>query len=97
MPDAMDIWRAGAPQIDIFGVDVYSFDFVRFCAKVQPIRQPAVHPRDGGGRGGPRPERSTPSDATTPSASRPCGALTGMGATDYDLIAATICSRNWRP
>jgi hypothetical protein len=26
-PDAMDVWRAGAPQLDILGVDVYGFDF----------------------------------------------------------------------
>jgi len=33
MPDAMDVWRAGAPQIDLFGIDVYGFDFARMTAR----------------------------------------------------------------
>jgi hypothetical protein len=33
MPDAMDVWRAGAPRIDLFAADIYSPDFVGFCAK----------------------------------------------------------------
>jgi len=33
MPDAMDVWRAGAPRLDIFGVDIYSPDFPGFCAR----------------------------------------------------------------
>jgi len=33
MPDAMDVWRAGAPQIDIFGIDVYGFDFAVMTAR----------------------------------------------------------------
>jgi len=32
-PDAMDIWRAGAPQLDILGVDVYGFDFEVMTAR----------------------------------------------------------------
>src|ERR1035441_7050469 len=33
MPDAMDVWRAGAPKIDFLAADVYSPDFVGFCSK----------------------------------------------------------------
>jgi len=32
-PDAMDVWRAGAPQLDILGVDVYGFDFEVMTAR----------------------------------------------------------------
>ena len=32
MADVMDIWRAGAPRIDILSPDAYN-DFVEFCAK----------------------------------------------------------------
>jgi hypothetical protein len=33
MPDVMDVWRAGAPPIDLFAADIYSPDFVGFCAR----------------------------------------------------------------
>jgi len=33
MPDAMDVWRAGAPRLDVFGVDIYNPDFVAMCAR----------------------------------------------------------------
>jgi hypothetical protein len=33
MPDAMDVWRAGAPRIDLFGTDIYDPDFVMMCAR----------------------------------------------------------------
>jgi hypothetical protein len=33
MPDAMDVWRAGAPRVDFFAADIYSADFVGFCAR----------------------------------------------------------------
>ena len=33
MPDAMDVWRAGAPKIDFLAADIYSPDFVGFCSK----------------------------------------------------------------
>jgi hypothetical protein len=33
MPDAMDVWRAGAPRVDLFGTDIYDPDFVVMCAR----------------------------------------------------------------
>jgi hypothetical protein len=44
MPDAMDIWRAGAPRIDMFGADIYSPDFVGFCAKYAQSGNPLFIP-----------------------------------------------------
>jgi hypothetical protein len=49
MPDAMDVWRAGAPKIDIFGVDVYGFDFVMMCAKFTQSGNPLWIPETVGG------------------------------------------------
>ena len=49
MPDAMDVWRAGAPQIDIFGVDVYGFDFVMMCARYTQSGNPLLIPETVGG------------------------------------------------
>ena len=54
MPDAMDIWRAGAPRIDIFGIDVYGFDFEMMLTKYLAVRESGLDTRDGrraGGRG----------------------------------------------
>jgi len=33
MPDAMDVWRAGGPRIDLLGTDIYDPDFVTMCAR----------------------------------------------------------------
>ena len=44
MPDAMDIWRAGAPRIDLFAADIYSPDFVGFCAKYTQSGNPLFIP-----------------------------------------------------
>ena len=49
MPDAMDVWRAGAPRIDIFGVDVYGFDFVMMCARFTQSGNPLLIPETVGG------------------------------------------------
>jgi len=49
MPDAMDVWRAGAPRIDIFGVDVYGFDFVTMCARFTQSGNPLWIPETVGG------------------------------------------------
>jgi hypothetical protein len=49
MPDAMDVWRAGAPQIDIISPDVYSPDFAGFCAKAVRSGNPLFIPETGGG------------------------------------------------
>jgi hypothetical protein len=40
MPDAMDVWRAGAPRIDLFAADIYSPDFVGFCARYSQSGNP---------------------------------------------------------
>jgi hypothetical protein len=49
MPDAMDVWRAGAPRIDILGVDVYGFDFVMMCARFTQSGNPLWIPETVGG------------------------------------------------
>jgi hypothetical protein len=49
MPDAMDIWRAGAPRIDIFGIDVYGFDFEMMLAKYSQSGNPVWIPETVGG------------------------------------------------
>jgi beta-galactosidase GanA len=33
MPDAMDVWRAGAPRIDLYGADIYSPDYIGYVSK----------------------------------------------------------------
>ena len=33
MPDAMDVWRAGAPKIDLIVTDIYDPGFVMMCAR----------------------------------------------------------------
>ncbi len=40
----MDVWRAGAPQLDILSPDTYG-NFAEYCARYTPVRKPAVHPR----------------------------------------------------
>jgi hypothetical protein len=49
MPDAMDIWRAGAPLIDIFGIDVYGFDFEMMLQKFSQSGNPVWIPETVGG------------------------------------------------
>jgi hypothetical protein len=49
MPDAMDVWRAGAPRIDLFGVDVYGFDFVMMCGRFTQSGNPLLIPETVGG------------------------------------------------
>ena len=44
MPDLMDVWRAGAPGIDIFSPD-NATNFVVMLRQVHPIREPAVYTR----------------------------------------------------
>jgi hypothetical protein len=43
-PDAMDVWRAGAPQLDILGVDVYGFDFEVMTARYTQSGNPLFIP-----------------------------------------------------
>jgi hypothetical protein len=49
MPDAMDVWRAGAPQIDIFGIDVYGFDFEMMLSRFSQSGNPVWIPETVGG------------------------------------------------
>jgi hypothetical protein len=49
MPDAMDVWRAGAPRLDLLGVDVYGFDFVVMCARYTQSGNPLLIPETVGG------------------------------------------------
>jgi hypothetical protein len=51
MPDAMDVWRAGAPRIDLFAPDIYSPDFEAWCAKYTRSGNPLFIPETNGGRG----------------------------------------------
>jgi len=48
-PDAMDVWRAAAPNIDIISPDVYSPDFAGFCAKATRSGNPLFIPETGNG------------------------------------------------
>jgi hypothetical protein len=46
----MDIWKAGAPQIDMLSPDIYSErEFVAFCAKYTQSGNPLFIPETGGG------------------------------------------------
>jgi hypothetical protein len=49
MPDAMDVWRAGAPRIDFLAADVYSPDFVGFCVRYAQSGNPLFIAETGGG------------------------------------------------
>jgi hypothetical protein len=50
MPDAMDVWRAGAPRIDMFAADIYSPDFAGFCARYNQSGNPLFIAETGGGQ-----------------------------------------------
>jgi len=49
MPDAMDVWRAGGPRIDLFAADIYSPDFKGFCARYAQSGNPLFIAETGGG------------------------------------------------
>jgi hypothetical protein len=49
MPDAMDVWRAGAPRVDFLAADIYSPDFVGFCARYGQSGNPLFVAETGGG------------------------------------------------
>jgi hypothetical protein len=49
MPDVFDVWRAGAPSIDIFGVDVYGFDFAMMTERFTQSGNPLLIPETVGG------------------------------------------------
>ncbi|MGA9627727.1 MAG: DUF5597 domain-containing protein, partial [Bryobacteraceae bacterium] len=50
MPDAMDVWRAGAPRIDLLAADIYSPDFAGFCARYAQSGNPLFIAETGGGQ-----------------------------------------------
>jgi beta-galactosidase GanA len=50
MPDAMDVWRSGAPAVDLFAADIYSPDFVGFCARYAQSGNPLFIAETGGGQ-----------------------------------------------
>jgi len=49
MADAFDVWRAGAPKIDLFGADIYSNDYAGFCARYVQGGNPLFIAETGGG------------------------------------------------
>jgi hypothetical protein len=49
MADAFDIWRAGAPKVDMFGADIYSNDYAGFCARYSQGGNPLFIAETGGG------------------------------------------------
>ena len=49
MPDAMDVWRAGAPRIDLFGPDTYGFDFLASSARYTQSGNPLFVPETSSG------------------------------------------------
>jgi len=46
----MDVWRAAAPRIDLFAADIYSPDFVGFCARYAQSGNPLFIAETGGGQ-----------------------------------------------
>ena len=86
MPDVMDIWRAGAPQIDILSPDTYGTTSRRCAPSTTDPGTRCSYPRPGAGRKA-QPECSTPSDAIMRSVTRLWGS-TEAGTPDPDLTAA---------
>jgi len=48
MPDLMDVWRAGAPRIDLLALDIYGSDFASFCADYNRSGNPLFIPETRG-------------------------------------------------
>ena len=48
MPDTLDVWRAGAPQIDMIYARHLRLRLRDDVRAVHPVREPAVHTRDAG-------------------------------------------------
>ena len=48
MPDLMDVWRAGAPRIDLFALDIYGSDFASYCADYNRSGNPLFIPETRG-------------------------------------------------
>ncbi|HKV42935.1 MAG TPA: DUF5597 domain-containing protein [Blastocatellia bacterium] len=49
LPHSMDIWRAGAPQLDFLAPDIY-FEFKKWCSKFDRSGNPLFIPEAAGGR-----------------------------------------------
>jgi len=67
MADAVDVWRAGGPRIDLFAADIYSPTSWGFAPGTRNPETRCSYPRPGVTW---KPRRSMPSDATMPSDSR---------------------------
>lgn len=48
MPDLVDVWRAGAPKIDIFSPDIYDADYALMCARYTRSGNPLFIPETRG-------------------------------------------------
>jgi len=48
MPDTIDIWKAGAPRIDILSPDIYDNDFAEMCARFNRGGNPLFIPETRG-------------------------------------------------
>jgi hypothetical protein len=48
MPDLMDVWRAEAPRVDLFALDIYNWDFASFCADYSRSGNPLFIPETRG-------------------------------------------------
>jgi hypothetical protein len=48
MPDTMDVWRAGAPRIDMLCPDIYDYDYATMCAQFTRSGNPLFIPETRG-------------------------------------------------
>ena len=48
MADLIDVWRAGAPKIDMISPDIYDFDFAQMCARYNRSGNPLFIPETRG-------------------------------------------------
>ena len=48
MPDVMDVWRAGAPRIDMLSPDIYDYDYAAVCARYARSGNPLFIPETRG-------------------------------------------------
>jgi hypothetical protein len=48
MPDLIDVWRAGAPRVDLFALDIYGSDYPSYCADYNRSGNPLFIPETRG-------------------------------------------------
>jgi hypothetical protein len=48
MPDTLDVWRAGTPQIDMISPDIYDYDYAMMCARYTRFGNPLFIPETRG-------------------------------------------------